>query len=313
MVKLDAFEIQLDSPNGCYFAGQVINGELHASLQFSLKLKEISVTLKGEAKTNWINKISDNIYDSLEPYVNERKLLRYLHETSDGETLPPGSHRMPFQFQLPPQLPSSYEGEYGYVRYSLIAQAELGPDPNCILPASKGKEIAVERPITVLASVELRQLTRSISNDPSAGITKEEMFEVVGCCGSGGHVNASMTIPTTAVVSGSALPVRINIDNQSRRRQPEIVVSLVQDVHFRSVSFFQSASDSKTITRIIESVRSESPENGKSLVKDLTLRVPRELPATSLGNTIIIIRYKVRLEMGQHCELVLPVGVASMP
>lgn len=311
MVKLDAFEIQLDSPSGCYFAGQTINGELVASLQFSLRLKEISVTLKGEAKTNWVNKVSDNIYDSLEPYVNEKKILRYLQDTSDGETLQPGSHRMPFQFQLPPQLPSSYEGEYGYVRYSLVAQAELGPDPSCIMPASKGKEIGVERPVTVLASVELRQLSRPASEQ--APITKEESFEIVGCCGSRGHVTASVSIPTTAVIAGDLFPVQIRLDNQSRRRQPAAVLNFVQDVHFRSVSFFQSASDSKMITRIIDSMRVDCPEHGKNIVKDITLRVPRELPATSLGNTIIMVRYKVRLEIGTQCEVVIPVGVASKP
>ena len=35
--------------------------------------------------------------------------------------LPAGKYSYPFQFQLPPNLPSSYEGEFGYVRYYVKA------------------------------------------------------------------------------------------------------------------------------------------------------------------------------------------------
>lgn len=35
--------------------------------------------------------------------------------------LPAGKYSYPFRFQLPPSLPSSYEGEYGYVRYYIKA------------------------------------------------------------------------------------------------------------------------------------------------------------------------------------------------
>ena len=35
-----------------------------------------------------------------------------------------GSHRYPFTFSLPPNVPSSFEGEHGYVRYTAEATME---------------------------------------------------------------------------------------------------------------------------------------------------------------------------------------------
>ena len=37
----------------------------------------------------------------------------------EDNCLPPGQHVYPFTFQLPPNLPSSFEGGEGFVRYSI--------------------------------------------------------------------------------------------------------------------------------------------------------------------------------------------------
>jgi hypothetical protein len=39
---------------------------------------------------------------------------------NSGETeLPAGAHSYPFSCALPPQLPCSFEGEFGYIRYTI--------------------------------------------------------------------------------------------------------------------------------------------------------------------------------------------------
>lgn len=44
-------------------------------------------------------------------------LLTGTGETNRQFILPPGRYTYPFQFQLPLDLPSSFEGEHGHVRY----------------------------------------------------------------------------------------------------------------------------------------------------------------------------------------------------
>ena len=42
----------------------------------------------------------------------------------DSVRLEAGTHRYPFRFSLPSNVPSSYEGEYGYVRYTAEAKMD---------------------------------------------------------------------------------------------------------------------------------------------------------------------------------------------
>jgi len=44
-------------------------------------------------------------------------LLLFTGKKSNKFVLPAGNYSYPFQFQLPPNLPSSFEGYYGHVRY----------------------------------------------------------------------------------------------------------------------------------------------------------------------------------------------------
>lgn len=48
-----------------------------------------------------------------------------------GKThLKPGTHKFPFRFNLPIQLPSSFEGEYGFIRYTVTVKVEYPADPS---------------------------------------------------------------------------------------------------------------------------------------------------------------------------------------
>uniref|UniRef100_A0A915JZX5 Arrestin-like N-terminal domain-containing protein n=1 Tax=Romanomermis culicivorax TaxID=13658 RepID=A0A915JZX5_ROMCU len=113
--KLESFDVSLDSKNGVYFAGQTVAGRLIVAVPQAVKLCALTVVLHGEAKTSWINKTSDNIYDTSEPHVNDvLSLMDYLSTVSDGELLPTGRHAVPFKFRLASNLPSSIEGWFVY-------------------------------------------------------------------------------------------------------------------------------------------------------------------------------------------------------
>jgi len=53
-------------------------------------------------------------------------LTLYVFISAGGETvrIEAGTHRYPFTFQLPSNVPSSFEGEYGYVRYTAEAKMD---------------------------------------------------------------------------------------------------------------------------------------------------------------------------------------------
>lgn len=57
-------------------------------------------------------------------------------------------HRFPFQFKLPAELPVSFEGTYGYIRYKLTAtiQSRLQANGVFIVPITILKTISGNDP-----------------------------------------------------------------------------------------------------------------------------------------------------------------------
>ena len=84
------------------------------------KYKNIAIGLYGAAHVQWTEgDASDNksrvYYDHIE-YVKEEPVVWSL-ANSPTNNLPIGEHTFPFEFQLPRNIPNSFEGFYGYVRY----------------------------------------------------------------------------------------------------------------------------------------------------------------------------------------------------
>ena len=68
--------------------------------------------------------------------------------SGDNPVLPEGRHNYPFRFQLPPTLPSSFEGAHGRVRYYLKATIDK----------PWKFDHTVKRPFTINSSVDLNQM-----------------------------------------------------------------------------------------------------------------------------------------------------------
>lgn len=159
MVKLESFDLRLDRFDGQYSAGEAVTGSVYLSIsaKHSIKIKDLTVTLAGEGKTSWVNKVSDNIYDSTEPYLNMKQTFKNILDTLVDEKghLAAGFHRFPFKFALPYSLPSSYEGEFGYVRYSCVGEVNvMGGEMQRATSfragfSSRNKKIAVEKAICI--------------------------------------------------------------------------------------------------------------------------------------------------------------------
>lgn len=45
--------------------------------------------------------------------------------TAGNDELQEGNHAWPFNFQIPQNVPSSFEGTVGYIRYSITAKADI--------------------------------------------------------------------------------------------------------------------------------------------------------------------------------------------
>lgn len=90
----------------------------------------IKIKFLGEAKTEWTesesvkNEETGKMEDRRHEVTGNEEYYQISYYLMGGvnasETeLPAGAHSFPFTCALPPQLPSSFEGEFGYVRYTI--------------------------------------------------------------------------------------------------------------------------------------------------------------------------------------------------
>lgn len=298
MVKVDYFDIQFDVRESLYLAGQPVRGAIVVSVPEPLKVSAIFISLIGEAKTSWVNKVSDKIYETVETYINDRIKIPYLEQISDGELMVPGAHTVPFALHLPANLPSSFVGDYGYIRYKVVAGLQLTEHTQ--------QEIISEKTITILSIVHPEHLTKSHTN-----IRAEDSFEIVECCSARGSLQLSLSSDKSYCIVGRPIVVDLNISNRTRsKKSPNLL--LLQESFFLSKSRYESVNDTKTLYRVIESVSLEPVEPGKSLKKQITFDVPNDLPPTSTTNALITLKYKLKLDVGNNLEIMAPIGVASI-
>lgn len=151
-MKPSVFDISFDNPERAYFAGQEVSGKVSSpgqdQLQITLELEEetliseLLLELKGRAKTYWSKHggKSKTHYSQSEPYFCEQLNTKYTHSfgrpgsSSVGprrpahplqeRLVPRGRHQVPFSYTLPKALPTTFEGEFGFVRYTCKATCE---------------------------------------------------------------------------------------------------------------------------------------------------------------------------------------------
>lgn len=298
MVKVDYFDIEFDVRQSLYLAGQPVRGTIVVSVPEPLRVAGIFVSLIGEAKTSWVNKVSDKIYETVETYINDRVKIPYLEQISDGELLMSGAHSVPFVLHLPMNLPSSYDGDFGYIRYKVVAGVQLMENLQ--------KELISEKIITILAVVRPENVSKG-----QASIGAEENFEVIECCSARGSVHMAVSVDKPYCIVGRPIVIDLNISNRTRSKKTPSLI-LLQEAFYQSKSRYESVNDSKTLYRVIESVSFDPIEPGKSLKKEVNLEVPTDLPPTSTTNALVTLKYRLKLDVGNNFEIILPIGVASV-
>ncbi|KAI8434432.1 hypothetical protein MSG28_012466 [Choristoneura fumiferana] len=105
----DEGRIILDSENGAYYAGQTVHAKLVFDLDKVKTFRGIYAKIKGFCKVHWTSSHTRRVPDGQGGYRSETYTEN--HESHE--------HEFPFTFPLPDNCPSSFEGEYGHIRYQL--------------------------------------------------------------------------------------------------------------------------------------------------------------------------------------------------
>ncbi|XP_037038639.1 arrestin domain-containing protein 17 [Bradysia coprophila] len=226
---LKGCQITLDNPWNTYYAGQTVNGKVVFTFDSTKKIRGIIIKFLSEANTSWseTKKVKDSEGKEREETENLTGHEEYFQiqyyllggKNSSEIELPAGEHTYPFTCALPPQLPSSFEGEFGHIRYTI--------------------KVTLDRPwkfdqdskmaFTVISPVDLNMNPRV---KEQFKLNLEKSF-CCFCCRSG-PLAFIATLPVTGFVSGQSIPILAECDNASNVKVNAIKFILRKVVAFHT-------------------------------------------------------------------------------
>ncbi|XP_076223706.1 arrestin domain-containing protein 17 isoform X3 [Nomia melanderi] len=177
----------------------------------------------------------------------------------------------PFSLTLPENLPCSFEGRYGRVRYSIRALLDVTTiyrfSTNII-------------PFTVAPILDLNR-------DPLAALPINIQQSKV-YMGQTEPISVSMSLPVHSYVPGQTIPIKIALTNPST-----VAIKKIRVV-FKKVVTYHATEKSRKHKEIV--VEIEQPVNKESETYDVLFDVPAVPPTGMIHCTIIDVVYTLKVE-----------------
>ncbi|KYQ55050.1 Arrestin domain-containing protein 3 [Trachymyrmex zeteki] len=285
---LKDFRIAFDNQWSTYYPGQTVTGNIIVVLDSTKKIRGISVKVKGEANTCWATEKQE--MDERGQYRDETQTVTAHEEyfetkyylvgsASGGEIeIQSGEHKFPFTCTLPTNLPSSFESDFGHVRYTVKATLDR--------PWKFDQD--VKSPFTVITPLDLNQEPRAAES------VQQEMSKTFCClcCGTP-PLTVNFSLPVRGYVPGQSMPIKINVENLSN-----VVVNIVKLVLCKIVTFRATTphTDTKKEEIVVTEVSKGPVEAGGTTDYEQHLDIP-PLPPSNLANCgIIDLEYNLKVE-----------------
>lgn len=214
--------------------------------------------------------------------------------------LPAGQHAYPFTCALPPTLPSSFEGEWGHVRYTIKVTLDR--------PWKFDQDTKMA--FTVITPVDLNQNPRV--KDP-VHFDVQKSF-CCFCCRSG-PLQVIVKLPVGGYCSGQSVPALVECDNASNVTANSIKLILRKVVTFMT---HQPRVEKKQTKVMIAEAACGAVPGGESKTWTPTLEIPALPPSNLINCGLIDLDYEVKVVVevsGPHRNLEgkIPIVLGTIP
>ncbi|XP_063701127.1 arrestin domain-containing protein 17 [Culicoides brevitarsis] len=303
-------QIVLDNQWNTYYAGQTVNGHVEFTFDKPKKVRGIIVKFTGEAHTEWSEEETKKDQEGKEHTETtalsgheEYFTIQYylLGSKNAKETeIEAGTHTYPFTCALPPTLPSSFEGKWGHVRYTIKVTLDR--------PWKFDQDTKMA--FTVITPVDLNKTPKC--QEP-AKLDLEKTF-CCFCCKSG-PLNVIVHLPVTGFVSGQVMPITAEVDNASNVTVDALKLCLRKNINFMVQ---QPRSARKREVEKIDELTMGPIEKGGSRTWEQKIEVPALPPSNLVNCGIIDLDYELFVEAqvsGLHKNLsgVIPITLGTVP
>ncbi|XP_055375341.1 arrestin domain-containing protein 3-like [Condylostylus longicornis] len=299
--------LKFDNSLQTYCSGSLITGQVKIILDNATEFQGVLLKIIGKAYVNWSEADPNNstsnqeIYTSCENYLNSVIYLIGSNKFDETSTIEPGTHIFNFSCKLPSQLPTSFEGSHGYIRYSA----------HLILDRPKKLNETLITGFTVINILDLNHEFLSLRTPTTVEIEKNFMFWP--CTNK--PLIIRLTIPQTGYVCGQNVHASIQIVNQSAQKINSVKIYLMKISKFTSdFPLTKTKIEERSIAKnYITAIKNEPEENFKC-----DLQIP-STSATCLESICknIQIQYEIRAKATIEGYLspiaAIPITIGNVP
>ncbi|XP_014254041.1 arrestin domain-containing protein 3-like [Cimex lectularius] len=301
--------IVFDSPTNSYYAGTTVTGRVIVNFDKPKKARGLKVKITGEAKVSWVGtesyrKDDGQTEDRSVSYHAEEEYFSnkyYLLGGASGEIeIPAGENVYPFNTTLPPQLPTSFDGERGHVRYTVVATIDR----------PWKSDFEAKSHFTVITPVDLNYIA----------IAKEQVKQEISkyfccCCCKSGPLTLVVCLPHKGYVPGQTVPVTVEVDNASN-----VQVDKMECKIFKTIKWTARIPRQDTKLDVVDLIKLqvEGVAGGGSKTTTHNLALP-EMPYVNVDACSIIditFALKVKAVVGgchKNLELEVPLVLGTVP
>ncbi|XP_033343075.2 arrestin domain-containing protein 2 [Megalopta genalis] len=308
MPSLRTFTIELDRPGAVYQVGESVTGNIIVNTSEEKSVRGLYFIAKGAASVYWTESSSStdsdgkststsDSYSASEHYFTIKGNVLGSSESDSRVEIKEGYHQYPFMFQLPCNIPSSFENFYGNIRYTVKAVIDR--------PWKFDHECKVA--FTVISVLDL-----NANRDKCLGIYDEAQKNLYCCCCRLGSMNVTIRIPSSGYVPGQLINTSMNFGTASS----QVPVSKIS-TKLERVTRFHATTKSRTENFEISSSSYSGPFSTHT-VANLEIRVPPTPPSNLSFCRIIDMDYYLKVIVhfpGAHVNVQrrYPLLIGSIP
>ncbi|KAK0064254.1 arrestin domain-containing protein 1 [Biomphalaria pfeifferi] len=276
-----------------FLPGEEMKGLVSLHLRTGVRTRGLTIHFLGMATVSWESPKKRKVYQASEIYMESAKPLLDIGYDSYVD-LPSGLHQFGFRYQLPTNLPSTFNGVYGQVTY--IAKVKLECEDERDTTITSEPFMVLRRP----------ELSPEIYDEKT--IKKSKFF--VGL--TTGKVKVECTIDKSAAIPGDNIAINAEVCNWTGKEISLIQASMILESHYfaegHEIVFRQYLSKRDDVYDV-------NTFRGRRW-RNVLLPVPPYLPDSSLEHCKImtlryVFQFKVRIEGKEDIALETPLYVGT--
>ncbi|XP_050074789.1 arrestin domain-containing protein 17-like [Anopheles maculipalpis] len=290
-----------DNFHGVFFAGQKFTGTVDIDLPKTKKVKGISLKVTGLARVLWTETYGTGTtiaFQGREDFL-KHVVVFVRSDTDEPIVMDPGRQVYKFALQLPNSLPTSFEGDYGYIRYTA----------RVIFERPWKFDLTYKIAFTVVNQLNLN----TISPPLNVPVVQEHIKHFYcGPCRSE-PLTINVMLPMTGYVPGQFVLTTVSISNGSNKCIAEVKLKLRRQVRYCSKTPYQQ---NRTVYNTLAKFQCSGVDAKGSAAYERRFLVPSEPPTRS--DTIIRLEYFVEvtakvLGMAYSPQVQIPVIIGTVP